>query len=233
MAKLARDIEAWTGEELLDAVLASRRDDGRRASTPSELATGLLAELGGFAGLSRATIDELEAHLSVSSKASTRAGVKAKARRLAAAFEVGRRAASEAATPERISSSADVAKWAATRLSSLDHEELWLLALDGRSRLLAVRCVARGGLHGMGVRAADPIRLALRAAATAFVLVHNHPSGDPTPSAEDISFTKRVAAAAAVVGTPLVDHVVVTRVASCSVPLDAESVAVASGAVYA
>jgi DNA repair protein RadC len=57
----------------------------------------------------------------------------------------------------------------------------------------------------------DPLRAALREGASAFVLVHNHPSGDPTPSPEDISFTQKIAAAADVVATPLLDHVVVAR----------------------
>ena len=55
----------------------------------------------------------------------------------------------------------------------------------------------------------DPLRLALREAASAFVLVHNHPSGDPTPSVEDLRFTERVAEAAEILGTPLVDHLIV------------------------
>jgi DNA repair protein RadC len=59
------------------------------------------------------------------------------------------------------------------------------------------------------VSARDPLRIALREGASAFVLVHNHPSGDPSPSDEDVTFTRDVAAAGAMVGTPLVDHVVV------------------------
>src|SRR5258708_6677875 len=101
--------------------------------------------------------------------------------------------------------------WARSRLVPLDHEELWLLALDGRNGLRSARRVASGGLHGMHVTARDPLRLALREGASAFVLVHNHPSGDPTPSDEDVSFTRNIAAGAAIVGVPLVDHVVVAR----------------------
>jgi DNA repair protein RadC len=127
--------------------------------------------------------------------------------------------------------SADVAGWASARLSNLDHEELWLLALDGRSRLRAVRCVAKGGLHGAAVRAADPLRVALRAAAAGFVLVHNHPSGDPTPSPEDVRFTRRVASAAAVVEMPLLDHVVVARGGFASVPFAVEPLPPTGGPV--
>lgn len=216
MAKLSVDVETWPGEALIAAVLAPGAATGGRANAASEAAASLLCEMGGFGGLARATIGEIEAQLTTAPR--LRLTPLASARRIAAAFELGRRAANDAVAPAMIASSADVAAWASMRLASLDHEELWLLALDGRSRLRAVRCVARGGLHGMGVRPADPIRLALRASASGFVLVHNHPSGDPTPSPEDVAFTQRVAAAAAVVGTPLLDHVVVVRGGFASVP---------------
>ena len=104
-----------------------------------------------------------------------------------------------------------VEAWARPRLATLDHEELWLLALDGHHGLRAARRVASGGIHGLHVAARDVLRIALREGASAFVLVHNHPSGDPAPSSEDIAFTRTVERAAAVVGTPLLDHVVVAR----------------------
>jgi DNA repair protein RadC len=219
-------VEAWPGEALIAAVLAPGASKSARATAASEAAVSLLCEMGGFGGLARATIGEIEAQLATAPR--LRLPPLAAARRIAAAFELGRRAANDAVAPTSIASSADVAAWASMRLSSLDHEELWLLALDGRSRLRAVRCVAKGGLHGMGVRPADPIRLALRASASGFVLVHNHPSGDPTPSPEDVAFTQRVAAAAAVVGTPLLDHVVVVRGGFASVPFAVEGPPLAS-----
>jgi DNA repair protein RadC len=81
----------------------------------------------------------------------------------------------------------------------------------------AARRVASGGIHGLHVAARDPLRIALREAATGFVLVHNHPSGDPAPSEEDIAFTRSVAGAAAIVGVPLFDHVIVARRRSVSI----------------
>lgn len=219
MPKLSADVETWPGEALVAAVLAPGARDGASASLTSKVAAALLCDLGGLAGLARATVDEIETQLTTEPR--MRLAPRLGARRIAVAFELGRRAANDAVAPTSITSSADVAAWASSRLSSLDHEELWLLALDGRSRLRAVRCVARGGLHGMGVRAADPLRLALRAAASGFVLVHNHPSGDPTPSDEDVTFTRRVAAAGVVVGVPLLDHVVVAGGGFSSVPFAA------------
>lgn len=231
MAKLPLDVEGWPGEALVAAVLATGPFEGARAERASELAAALLCDHGGFAGLARATVEELETYLA----SAPRLGrpPRACARRIAACFELGRRATNDSVASPTIASSADVAAWASARLASLDHEELWLLALDGRSRVRAVRCVAKGGLHGMGVRPADPLRLALRAAASGFVLVHNHPSGDPTPSAEDTVFTRRVASAAAIVGMPLLDHVVVAREGFSSVPFSAESASLAEGAVEA
>ncbi|HEY6459601.1 MAG TPA: JAB domain-containing protein, partial [Polyangiaceae bacterium] len=136
----------------------------------------------------------------------------------AAAIELGRRvtfAASLDASPKLPNREA-VETWARPRLATLDHEELWVLALDGRHGLRAARRVASGGIHGLHVTARDPLRIALREAASAFVLVHNHPSGDPTPSDEDVAFTRAVAEGAAAIGTPLVDHVVVARRRSIS-----------------
>lgn len=145
----------------------------------------------------------------------------AKARAIAAAFELGRRMEiARAKPPDRLTSAAAVAAWAGPRIATLAHEELWMLALDGRGHLRAARCVAKGGLHGAAIRAADPLRAALRVDASAFVLVHNHPSGDPTPSREDGALTAQVAAAARLAGVALLDHVVVSRSGFACVPLD-------------
>lgn len=149
-----------------------------------------------------------------------REGALRAARAIAAAFELGRRVEmAKRARPRSFRAPQDVATWASPRMGSLHHEELWLLALDGRGALRSERCVARGGLHGAAARPSDPVRTALRADASGFVLVHNHPSGDPTPSREDIVFTAHVAAAAAVVGVPLLDHVVVARDGHRCIPI--------------
>ena len=159
---------------------------------------------GGVADLARAGIGEL---------AQSKGIGRVRAVRLAASVELGRRAiaaASLEATSTMPNKDAVVA-WARSRLAALDHEELWVLALDGRQGLRAARCVASGGLHGLHVGARDVLRVALKEAASAFVLVHNHPSGDAAPSAEDIAFTRKVAEAALVVDTPILDHVIIAR----------------------
>jgi DNA repair protein RadC len=193
-------------EELLAALLGISRD--RAAS--------VLTTCGGLEQLARMDAHELSDCLRRVHVSRPARGAEA----TVAAFELGRRAVLAAAkTPERFQSSADVARWAGPRLGALQHEELWVLALDARGHLRAARCVAKGGIHGVAVRATDPLKVALRAAASGFVLVHNHPSGDPTPSPEDLAFTDRVVTAARVVGVPLMDHVVVGRDGFASVPL--------------
>jgi DNA repair protein RadC len=137
----------------------------------------------------------------------------AKAARLLAAVELGRRVALRALSDERDSMSSldDVAAWARPRLAGLDHEEVWLLCLDGRHGLRSARRVAQGGLHGCALRPADVLRPAVEDAASGIVLVHNHPSGDPTPSLADVQMTRALAAACQILGLRLLDHVIVAR----------------------
>ena len=192
-------------EELIALLLGT----GSATESVKVLATRLLEDYGTLDSLARAGIGELCARRGVG---------RAKAARVAAAIELGRRtvAASHLSPLLRFPEARAVHAWARNELSTLDHEELWILALDGSNGLRAARRVATGGLHGIFVSARDPLRIALREGASAFILVHNHPSVDPTPSREDIEFTERIARAADLVATPLVDHVIVARTAFTS-----------------
>jgi DNA repair protein RadC len=164
---------------------------------------------GGVAGLARAGIGEL---------ARTKGIGRVRAVRLAASVELGRRAIMAASldAASNMPNKDAVVAWARPRLAALDHEELWVLALDGCQGLRAARRVASGGIHGLHVGVPDILRIVLKEAGSAFVLVHNHPSGDPEPSDEDIAFTRKVVEGASVVGTPLLDHVIVARQHSSS-----------------
>ncbi len=135
------------------------------------------------------------------------------AARVSAAVEIGRRASQRllADDDEVVGSFESVAAWARPRLAPLDHEEVWLLMLDGRNRLVAARRIAQGGIHGCALTPRDVLRPAVRESASAIVLVHNHPSGDPSPSPEDIVMTRAVLRAGEVVAVPLLDHVIVAR----------------------
>jgi DNA repair protein RadC len=95
------------------------------------------------------------------------------------------------------------------KMAGLCCEEIHVLYLNGRNRIVGHEVVARGGLHGCAVTARDVLRGALLANASAFILAHNHPSGDPTPSAEDREMTRKIGALSRDLGCPLLDHIVV------------------------
>jgi DNA repair protein RadC len=193
-------VESLADAELVAALLGAGGGEAVLAS----LAAGLLDQHGGAAGLARAGIGELSQHGGIG---------QANAVRVAAAIELGRRAVLAASFDDApILPDCDaVVAWARPKLATLDHEELWVLLLDGRNGLRAARRVASGGIHGLHVGVRDVLRIAIREAASAFVLVHNHPSGDPEPSPEDGIFTRAVTKGAKLVGCPLLDHVIVAR----------------------
>ena len=105
----------------------------------------------------------------------------------------------------------DAVDWVADWLPHLTHEELWVLVLDGRQQLIAASAIGRGGSHGCAVTAADILRYGLQHQGSALIVIHNHPSGCSDPSEEDIAMTQTLIEACAVVGLPLLDHIIVSR----------------------
>ncbi|WP_437335313.1 JAB domain-containing protein [Sorangium sp. So ce394] len=133
------------------------------------------------------------------------------AQRLLAALELGRRVhAARSRRPRRLRSPRDIARFFEPTLAPLVHEELWMAALDVHRGVRGVRMLSRGGLTATVVQQTDVLRAALEMAATSFVLCHNHPSGDPKPTDEDVDLTNAVEHAAHLIGVPLADHVIVT-----------------------
>jgi DNA repair protein RadC len=133
-----------------------------------------------------------------------------KAARLLAAFELGRRLAVEARpVPARIREPEDVVRLFAPRLRDLQVEEFHLLALDSQSQVLREVLVTRGLLNSSLVHPREVFRPAIAEAAAGIIVVHNHPSGDPTPSAEDRGVTRQLSAAGQLLDLPLYDHVII------------------------
>jgi DNA repair protein RadC len=139
------------------------------------------------------------------------AGVgRAKAARLAAAIELGRRIGVEAEPPpERIRGPADVQRFYASRLRDLAVEEFHVLALGSQSQILADLLITRGILNSSLVHPREVFRAAIAEAAAGIIVVHNHPSGDPTPSADDRAVTRQLVDAGRLLDVPVYDHVVV------------------------
>jgi DNA repair protein RadC len=133
-----------------------------------------------------------------------------KAGRLVAAFELGARAAREERPPvQRIREPEDVLRLFGPRLRDLQVEEFHLLALDSQSQVLREVLITRGLLNSSLVHPREVFRAAIAEAAAGIIVVHNHPSGDPTPSAEDRAATKQLCSAGRLLDLPLYDHVII------------------------
>ena len=108
-----------------------------------------------------------------------------------------------------ISSPQDVANLLMGEMATLDQEHLKVLLLNTKNEVLGIQEIYVGNVNTSVVRPAEVIRPAIRANAPSIIVVHNHPSGDPTPSPEDVSITKELVAAGKLMGVELLDHVVI------------------------
>jgi len=137
---------------------------------------------------------------------------RATAARIVAALELGRRAATQTQPDaDRIRGPADVFRRMGPRLHDLPQEEFHTLLLNARHRVMREVFVTRGILDASLIHPREVFRPAVGEGAAALILVHNHPSGDPTPSKEDRSVTQQLVDAGRVLGIPVLDYVVVGR----------------------
>ncbi len=190
--------------ELAAAVLGH----GYRRVHALELATQLLEGLGGVQGLSRASARDL---------ARVRGIGPTGAARLVAGMELGRRALASATPPRaRLASPREVAAYLLPRFSAADVEQFGVLLLDARHRVLHARILTRGTVDASPAHPRDVFREAALAGAAGVVLFHNHPSGDPTPSADDLALTKRLRLAGELMGIEVIDHIILGDAVYCS-----------------
>ena len=165
------------------------------------LSSRVLTALGGLAGLGRSNFTEL---------CSQRGLSEAKACQLLAAIELGRRFVSLA--PEErvvINSPQDVANLLTAEMAVLDQEHLKALLLNTKNEVLGIREIYVGNVNSSVVRPAEVFRPAVRDNATSVIVVHNHPSGDPTPSSEDVSITRALVEAGKMMAVEVLDHLVI------------------------
>jgi len=184
--------------ELLAIVLRT----GTQGENVLHLAERLIAGYHGLGGLARADAGELTEAKGVGD---------AKVAEIKAALELGKRLQVEA--PEeraQIRSPADAAHLLIPTMSVLEQEELHVLLLDTKNRVLATEVVARGSLNVTHVEIAGLFRKAIRQGqCAAIILVHNHPSADPTPSPDDVAVTKQAVEAGKLLDIEVLDHLVI------------------------
>ena len=164
-------------------------------------AVTLLERAGGLAALADHLPDELIRDHGLSVR---------RARALGAAFALGRRVAEARSAPGWcIRSPSDVGERLAAAMAGLEREELRVLLLNTKNVVTAAYTVYAGNLAGSSVRVGEVFRDAVRRQAAAIVVVHNHPSGDPSPSGDDLRITAELAEAGRLLDIELLDHVVV------------------------
>lgn len=168
-----------------------------------QLAQKLLLDYGGLAGIHRADYDELR---------QVRGVGPAKAAQLKAAVELGRRLAiAEPAEKPVVQSPEDAAALLLYEMGALEQEHLRVLLLDTRNRVMRMVDVYHGSLNASLIRVGEVFRDAVRANAAAVIVAHNHPSGDPDPSPEDIQVTRAIVAAGKLLDIEVLDHLVIGK----------------------
>lgn len=194
-----RGASSLSNAELLAILLRT----GAQGENVLSLATRLLARFDGVVGLARASFGELCAEHAVG---------EAKAAQVKAALELGRRLVST--QPEEratVRSPQDVYNLLMAEMALLDQEHLRVVLLNARNQVLAIHELYRGTVNTALVRPAEVFREAVREGCPAVIVVHNHPSGDPTPSADDAAMTRRLVEAGAILEIEVLDHVVIAR----------------------
>lgn len=174
---------------------------GAQGASALELAQQVLAGAGGLSELARADMAELTRESGVGP---------ARAAQLVAAFELGRRSLTEHG-PERwtVRTPADVALRLSPQLAPLEREELYVLLLNAKNCVQRQVLVYRGNVSAALVRIGELFRDAVRTHAAGVIVVHNHPSGDPEPSPDDVHLTAEAIAAGRLLDVPVLDHVVI------------------------
>jgi len=189
--------QALTNAELLAILLRV----GVQGENAVEVGQRLLQEFGGLRGLHRAPFTDLMDQHGMG---------EAKASQIKAAIELGRRLTLEA--PEEkpaINSPADAAALLQYEMSALEQEHLRVMLLDRRNRVLEVVEVYKGSVNSSQVRVGELFKDAIRANASAVIVAHNHPSGDPTPSPDDVAVTRAIVQAGKLLDIDVLDHLVI------------------------
>jgi len=193
---LSRGVSALSDAELIAILLRT----GTRGTNVIALAQQLLQRFGSFAGLARTSVLELAKVKGIGS---------AKGLQLAASFAVGARLAAERIRNEPIDNPQTIYDLLGPEMRLLDRESLRAVLLDAKQRIIAVPEISLGTLNESLAHPREIFKAAITHSAFSFILVHNHPSGDPSPSEADGRLTRRVAEASRILQIILHDHVII------------------------
>ncbi|WP_082685507.1 RadC family protein [Ferroacidibacillus organovorans] len=189
--------QSLSTSELLALLLGT----GRRGVSALDLADDLLSRMGGLRELLEADVRELRQIPGVG---------RAKALAVLAAIELGRRVSALGGEAiAKIGSPKDAADYVMDKLRFLKKEHFFTIHLDTKHQIIGEETVSVGSLNASIVHPREIFKTPLRRSAAAIICAHNHPSGDPTPSPEDISVTQRLVRAGSILGIEVLDHIVI------------------------
>ena len=184
-------------QELLAIVIGG----GTRGQSALVLALGLRGEFGDLVVMGRAGVDEMRRVPGIGF---------ARACQLTAAFELGKRFARESRSAgTSVRAPRDIARMFMDEMKDYDREHFKAAFLNTKNQIIKVVTVSIGSLNASIVHPREILKPAIAASAASIVLVHNHPTGDPTPSREDVEFTRRFAKCGELIGIELLDHIVI------------------------
>ena len=189
--------QALTNAELIAILLRV----GVKGENAVEVGQRLLNKFGGLTGLHRAPFVDIKKQHGLGD---------AKAAQIKAAIELGRRLTLE--SPEErptINSPADAAALVSYEMSALEQEHLRVILLDRRNRVMETVEVYKGSVNSSQVRVGEIFKEAVRKNASAVIVIHNHPSGDPTPSPDDVAVTRAIVQAGKLLDVEVLDHLVI------------------------
>ena len=189
--------QALTNAELLAILLRV----GVRGESAVTVGQRLLNKFGGLSGLHRAPFADIKKQHGLG---------EAKASQIKAAIELGRRLTLESPNERpAINSPADAAALVQYEMSALEQEHLRVMLLDRRNRVLETVEVYKGSVNSSQVRVGELFKEAIRTNASAVIVIHNHPSGDPTPSPDDVAVTRAIVQAGKLLDVDVLDHLVI------------------------
>ncbi len=190
-------VQGLSDSELLSFLFGS----GKKGNNAVETARGVITQAGGLIKIQHMDLEELKQFYGIGSVV---------AARIVSAVELGRRIGERRQTPlKRIKSSRDIYELYRHRLIPLLQEVFMVVVIDNRHRPIKEVCVAKGGLCSCSVEPREVFRPAVVSGGAKVILMHNHPSGDPEPSKEDVEISRRLTEAGMILGVEVLDHLVI------------------------